>query len=164
VSVEVGAIATAVELAASGTSPLRLALPAMAGVHALIGIGEAVITAGAVLLLMASRPEVLEAGETAPGRRSASLIGAGLGLALVVALFSPLASPHPDGLEAIAERQGFLGLGLPASFELLPDYTIPFVQNEAVTTLLAVAAGTVLVFGLALLVGRIAVQQQARRG
>ncbi|MEZ4622526.1 MAG: hypothetical protein R2867_44465 [Caldilineaceae bacterium] len=36
----VGATATAIQLALSGTTPLNIALPAMAGVHALIGIGK----------------------------------------------------------------------------------------------------------------------------
>src|SRR3990172_3504360 len=37
ISVDIGAIATSLQLAISGSSPLSLALPAMAGVHALIG-------------------------------------------------------------------------------------------------------------------------------
>ena len=69
VSVVAGAIATAFELAGSGTSPLDLALPAMAGVHALIGLGEGVITIGAVSYLQLSRPEILKQAEIAPGRR-----------------------------------------------------------------------------------------------
>ena len=44
VAVMLGALAMTLELAVSGTSPLELALPAMLGVHALIGIGEALIT------------------------------------------------------------------------------------------------------------------------
>lgn len=43
-SVVIASAACAVELAVSGTSPLRIALPAMVGVHMLIGVGEAVIT------------------------------------------------------------------------------------------------------------------------
>jgi len=154
VSVEVGAIATSIELAVSGTSPLGMALPAMAGVHALIGIGEGLITSGAVGLLQASRPEVLQTGEQAPGRRAASLAAFGLLIALAVAAFSPLASPHPDGLEYIAEQTGFAARALTPAFELLPDYSVPFIQNAALTTIAAVAFGTLLVFGLAWLVGR----------
>jgi len=48
VSVEAGAIATSIELALSGTTDINLALPAMASVHALIGIGEGLLTAGAL--------------------------------------------------------------------------------------------------------------------
>ena len=43
-SVVLASVACALELAASGTVPLRAVLPAMAGVHALIGIGEGAAT------------------------------------------------------------------------------------------------------------------------
>ena len=49
----------AVELALSGTSPLKVALPAMAGVHALIGIGEAVITCSVVGFVLRVRPDLV---------------------------------------------------------------------------------------------------------
>jgi cobalt/nickel transport system permease protein len=163
-SVEVGAIATAFELALSKTSPLHLGLPAMASVHALIGLGEAVITIGAITLLQASRPEVLTVGESAPGRRGASFIVMGLLIALVVATFSPLASPHPDGLEFVAERQEFIGLSLDPLYTLLPDYSLPFIANEALTTILAVAIGTLIVFIAAWLVGWSATRRETSEG
>jgi cobalt/nickel transport system permease protein len=158
-SVVVASLATAIELAASGSSPLALAAAAMGSVHALIGIGEGIITAAAVGLLMAARPDLVQAGTAAPGRRSAAFVLAGLTLALIVAAFSPLASPSPDGLEAVAERQGFLGLGQAAPFQILPDYTVPFVSHPALTTIVAVAVGTLVVFGGAVLVGRLATRR-----
>ncbi|MGD8813579.1 MAG: energy-coupling factor ABC transporter permease [Anaerolineales bacterium] len=161
ISVEVGAIATAFELAASGTSPLSLALPAMAGVHALIGLGEGIITSAALSLLQASRPQVLEMGETAPGRRGAIFVVVALAIAVVVALFSPLASAHPDGLEFVAEQHGFLATAMDAPYSILPDYTVPFINNPAVTTILAVMLGTLVVFGLALLLGRLTTRRQS---
>ncbi len=60
VSVEIAAIAAAVQLSLSGTSPLSVALPAMVGVHALIGIGEALITVGALAVILASRKDLLQ--------------------------------------------------------------------------------------------------------
>jgi cobalt/nickel transport system permease protein len=66
-AVMVGALATSVELAVSGTVPLGAALPAMLGVHALIGIGEAVITVAAVSAVLASRPDLIAIGRF--GRR-----------------------------------------------------------------------------------------------
>jgi cobalt/nickel transport system permease protein len=54
-----GAAACAVELAASGTVPLGTALPAMVGVHVLIGAGEAVITVAAVGAVRSTRPDVV---------------------------------------------------------------------------------------------------------
>ena len=58
-AVMAGAAATAVELSLSDTVPLGTALGAMLGVHALIGIGEAVITAAAVAAVLASRPDLV---------------------------------------------------------------------------------------------------------
>ena len=154
ISVEVGAIATSIELAASGTSPLSLALPAMAGVHALIGLGEGFVTSGAVGFLQASRPELLQAGEMAPGRRGAVAVVAGMVLALTVATLSPLTSPSPDGLEFVAGQYRFLGLGQSAPYSILPGYTIGIIHNPAVTTMVAVGIGTLIVFVAAWFAGR----------
>ena len=60
-TVEASAVLAALELAASGTSPLSVALPAMAGVHALIGIGEGLITAAALAFVRATSPNLLPA-------------------------------------------------------------------------------------------------------
>jgi cobalt/nickel transport system permease protein len=49
----------AIELAISGTSPLNVALPAMAGVHALIGIGEAIITCLVLSFILKVRPDLI---------------------------------------------------------------------------------------------------------
>jgi cobalt/nickel transport system permease protein len=58
-SIVMGASAAAVELAISGTSPLKIALPAMAGIHAMIGMGEALITTTAVSLILKTRPDLV---------------------------------------------------------------------------------------------------------
>jgi cobalt/nickel transport system permease protein len=58
-AVMVGAAATSVELAVSDTVPLATSLPAMLGVHMLIGIGEAVITVAAVSAVLVSRPDLV---------------------------------------------------------------------------------------------------------
>jgi cobalt/nickel transport system permease protein len=58
-AVMLGAAATSVELAVSDTIPLATSLPAMLGVHALIGIGEAVITVAAVSAVLVSRPDLV---------------------------------------------------------------------------------------------------------
>ena len=58
-SVVVASSACAVELAISGTSPLGVALPAMAGVHALIGIGEAIITCLVIGFVLKVRPDLI---------------------------------------------------------------------------------------------------------
>lgn len=53
-------VACAFELAVSGIVPLGVALPAMAGIHALIGIGEGLITAAVLSLVLATRADLLE--------------------------------------------------------------------------------------------------------
>ena len=61
-AVMAGAAATALELSISGTVPLGTVLPAMLGVHALIGVGEAVITVAAVGAVLATRPDLVRVG------------------------------------------------------------------------------------------------------
>jgi cobalt/nickel transport system permease protein len=63
-SIVMGASAAAIELALSGTSPLRIALPAMAGVHVIIGMGEAIITTTAVSLILKTRPDLVRSYTT----------------------------------------------------------------------------------------------------
>ena len=69
VSVMAAATLTAFQLALSDTSALDVALPAMLGVHALIGIGEGLITMAAVALVQAARPDLLEDATTPAGGR-----------------------------------------------------------------------------------------------
>jgi hypothetical protein len=72
----------------------------------------------------------------------------GLLIALAVALFSPLASPYLDGLERVAEDQGFLDRAEDAPYQVIPDYLFPGIQSEALATILAGLVGTLVVFGL----------------
>jgi cobalt/nickel transport system permease protein len=58
-SVVIASLAASVELAVSGTWPLGVALPAMGLVHALIGLGEGLITVGVLAFLQATRPDLL---------------------------------------------------------------------------------------------------------
>lgn len=59
-SVVAAALFCALELGISGTVPLHVALPAMGSVHALIGIGEGLITAAVLALVMATRPDLMK--------------------------------------------------------------------------------------------------------
>ncbi len=146
-SVVLAAVATALQLAFSGTSAFDVALPAMLGVHVLIGIGEGLITTGALAFVMTTRPDLLTAEAVGrPSRRAWWL--AGLGIALVLALVSPLASGSPDGLERVAEDKGFIDAAQDPSFEIIADYLFPGVENEALATILAGVVGTVIVFGI----------------
>jgi cobalt/nickel transport system permease protein len=59
ISVMLAALLTSFELVFSDTSELSVVVPAMLGVHALIGIGEGLISVGAVALVLSARPDLL---------------------------------------------------------------------------------------------------------
>jgi len=84
----------------------------------------------------------------------------GLGLALIVAVLSPLASPHPDGLERVAEDTGFIERAQDAWYEIIPDYTFPGIAGEGMATIIAGIVGTLLLFIVMFGLGRLL----ARRG
>ena len=58
-SVFLAALACGIELWVSGTAPAQVAIPAMAGWHALIGIGEGLITMGVLSLVLATRKDLV---------------------------------------------------------------------------------------------------------
>jgi cobalt/nickel transport system permease protein len=145
-SVMAAAFVTALLLGFSGTSSFSVAIPAMLGIHAFIGIGEAFITTAALGLIRRSRPQLLQTSAEAGGR---GWIVAGILIAFVVVLFAPLASAFPDGLEWVAEQNGFLGAAREAPYSILPDYVIPALGDSGLSTILAGAIGTIIVALLA---------------
>jgi cobalt/nickel transport system permease protein len=64
-SVFLASIACAVQLGISGSSPLQIALPAMGSVHALIGVGEGLITVATLAFITATRRDLVETKPTA---------------------------------------------------------------------------------------------------
>lgn len=76
-------------------------------------------------------------------------------LALLLAVLSPLASSSPDGLERVAEDQGFIERARDAFFNLIPDYVLPGIPHEALATILAGVIGTLLIFGIVYGLGRL---------
>lgn len=145
-------IACAGQFAWSGTVPWKLAFPAMAGIHALIGLGEAAITVLIYASVAKLRPELLESGKEAGGR---GLAFQGLLVAAGVALFvSPFACPWPDGLEAVAQRLGFDHRAAAEASAPMADYQLAGLHSEALATGLAGLVGTVAVFLLAYAAGR----------
>jgi cobalt/nickel transport system permease protein len=141
-SVMAGALATALQLWLSGTALLRVVVPAMLGVHALIGIGEALITVSALAFISRVRPDLIEAQRSSGGR---GWIAAGLAATFAVVLLSPLASANPDGLERVAADLGFIASAGPLPFEILPDYSIPAIGHAGLSTILAGALGFLVV-------------------
>lgn len=164
-STVLAATACAGELAWSGTVAWRVVWPAMAGVHAFIGLGEGMVSALVFLAIARTRPDLLP--DAAPPKAAAArrrewvVLGllTSLGLALLVA---PFACPWPDGLEAVAARLGFAHqasaapLAAPAA-----GYALPGVASPGLATALAGAAGVLLVFGLAVAFSRLAVAKPA---
>lgn len=150
-SVVIASLACALQLALSGTSPANISVPAMGGIHMVIGIGEGLITLGALAFLYAARRDLFRVGEATP-KGSAAVWTFGLGIALVLAVFSPLASAHPDGLEWVAEQKGFLEAARGPLYTVIPDYVFPGISNTALATIVAGIIGTLMVFGVALAV------------
>lgn len=146
-SIFLASLACALELALSGTSPANIAVPAMAAIHVLIGIGEGLITIGALALIYASRKDLLVVDASNVGSDKGILIGGSI-LALVLAILSPLASSHPDGLEWVAEQKGFLDAAKDSVYTIIPDYTMPGISNTTLATIIAGIIGTVIVFGI----------------
>lgn len=152
VSVEMAALVTALLVAFSGTSSLTIVLPAMLGVHALIGIGEAIITVAALGFIWRTRPDLVEGAGGAAGKSGWVVVG--LAIALLAVLFAPFASGHPDGLEWVAETTGFIDTAQNAPYQILPDYTVPFLGETGLSTVLAGLIGVLVVAGLVVLAAR----------
>jgi cobalt/nickel transport system permease protein len=150
-STVLAAVACAGELAASGTARFAVVLPAMAGVHMLIGVGEGVITALVLVGIARARPELLRPdAATAPARSYVPIVVYGSLIALGLALFaSPLASRWPDGLERVAETLGFVERAAPVVAAPLPGYEVPGIHWSVLATSVAGAVGTVVAFVLA---------------
>jgi cobalt/nickel transport system permease protein len=146
VSLVFSAAACALELAFSGTAPLGLVLPGMVAVHAVIGLGEAMITAAVLGFVLRVRPDLVAArNEAAAPLPLKAVLGYGLAVTMGVAvLLAPLASEQPDGLEAMAQRLGFAGRESLISAAPLASYTMPGVKSEWLGTSVAGITGVLL--------------------
>ncbi len=158
--------ACAVELAASGHGgefPRLLAW--MVLVHAVIGLGEALITGAAVRFLLLRRPDLFEDADPAIARpgtatRWGQAILGGLGVALAVAVFlAPIASEWDDGLEFVGKKLAVVARDEgPAKVPSpMPDYKlwIAGADHVKVATAAAGVVGTLVVFGVALGMARL---------
>lgn len=152
-SIVLAAIGCAAELAWSGVAPWGLVFPAMAGVHMVIGLGEAVITTLVVAAIMRTRPELVPlATRPAPASGSGLVAAAGLAMTIGLLLFGlPLASSSPDGLERVVEVLGFSTRmsSPPLLASPMTDYRWPFLGSAAVATSAAGVVGTLGAFALA---------------
>ena len=140
-----GALSVSLEMVLSGTARARWVIPAMLSVHALIGIGEGVITALAYPLF---RRAVLPRIGSSPPEASPAWAWTGLLLGGLVAVLSPLASAFPDGLERVTASLHLPARQTPNPLGWFPDYTVPLVSHPALSTILAGLIGVSVVVGL----------------
>jgi cobalt/nickel transport system permease protein len=152
-SVMAGALFTSLQLWLSGTAKLALVVPSMLLIHALIGLGEAAITVAALAFIFRLRPDLAGGEGTAqPGR---GWVFIGLGVAVIVAILSPLASSNPDGLERVAINMGFANIAAPAPFTIIPDYTLPFLGPTPLSTILSGILGILVLAGMFFILARL---------
>lgn len=161
------AVACAGQLAWSGTVGWAVGLPAMTGIHMIIGLGEGAISALVFLAVVRVRPELV-AGETMPTINGADgstrdFVRYGLIAALGVALFAaPFACPWPDGLEAVAAKLGFEQAARAATPAWLAEYQFPGITSPGLATAAAGSVGALVVFALAVLLSRILVRGERK--
>jgi cobalt/nickel transport system permease protein len=151
------AISCAGQLAWSGTIPWSVAFPAMTTVHMFIGVGEGLISALVFLAVYRARPDLItETTQMAQTQRLGELVGYGLLVTLGIAVFiAPFACSWPDGLDSVAEKFGFNHkLAAPLLAAPAPDYQVPGIHWAVGATATAGAVGSLIVFALALLMGR----------
>lgn len=157
---------------ASAPVPFDTVFGAMVGVHLLIGIGEGVLTGMAVGAVVAARPDlvygardldpaVLRTGERV-GMRAFVIAGVFVALAFG-AVVSQFAVDAPDGLESVAEEQGFLDQGRDSAVASSPfaDYATAGLGNESVSLAVAGISGTLLTLVVGL--GAVAAARGGRR-
>ena len=116
-----GAFACSLEVAFSGSVALNKVLPSMLSVHALIGLGEALLT---VVLIT-----VLQGYASLWKENEKQFVFGAFGLAIIAALLSPFASSFPDGLEWVAGKLSFVEFNSFQLSAILPDYQATFIRT-----------------------------------
>lgn len=151
-SVVFSSIAFVMEYAIGGTVsvPLGSVLIAMISTHLFIGLGEGIITALIISLLLRVRSDLVYANTKKDKSNNLSTsYGIFIVLILSLTLLTPYASSSPDGLESVASNFGFEetdGVVL-----LLEDYGISSVNNNFVSTILSALLGVLSIAGLSTL-------------
>jgi cobalt/nickel transport system permease protein len=149
------ALACAIQLAASGAAPWNLALPAMGGVHMLIGLGEAVITMLVVAVVARARPELIDGTDSGPMSHSALLAYGALATLALLVLVAPVASSLPDGLDWVAARLAFAQQATTLQAAPLDGYSLDVVAaSPGMATVLAGLIGAAVAFAVAWFVAR----------
>ena len=79
----------------------------------------------------------------------------GLLMAMLLAIFSFLASSFPDGLERVAENYNFLKKATNIFQAPIADYLFPGIKGEKLATSLAGLAGVIIVFLSGVILGKL---------
>jgi cobalt/nickel transport system permease protein len=174
-SVVLAAAAFSVEWLFGATAPVPFdtVFGAMVGVHSIIGIGEGVISGLAVGAVLAARPDlVFGARDLDPGTLRAVravplrtfVLAAGLTAVAVAAVVSQFAVDDPDGLERVAENEGFAQSGSDHALADGPfaDYATDGIDNESVSLAVAGITGVVVTLAVAAGMLRATVAGRAR--
>jgi len=89
-------------------------------------------------------------------------------VAIVLGAFiSPWASSDPDGLEKVAEDHGFIESALEEPVwtqSPLPDYSVPAIENELLSTGLTGLVGTIAMFFIAFGVAKLVFPKKHETG
>jgi len=70
-------------------------------------------------------------------------------------VLSLFASGAPDGLERVAHDHGFIDREAESSFEIIPDYSSPGIDNELIATSTAGIIGVMVMFVLVYSIGNV---------
>ena len=135
-SVLLAALACSMELAISGTIPFMKVVGAMVGVHALIGIGEGLITAVAYHFFIS---------KSFNGSSKWAVNLPVLVLAITGAMLSPFVCGLPDGLEWVSRKYQFFHESAPTFISPLANYTVSFIAHPIISTALAGVTGVLMV-------------------
>jgi cobalt/nickel transport system permease protein len=144
---------------ASAPVPFDDVFAAMVGVHALIGIGEAVISSLAVGAVLASRPDLVYGARDLDQAQLADtkvktrtfVIGGALVALVFAAVVSQFAVDGPDGLERVAGDTGFIESGADHAWAdfMFADYATAGISNETLSLAVAGIVGTLVTLAVA---------------
>ncbi len=170
-SVVLSAMAFSVEWLFGATAPIDFdnVFSAMVGVHLLIGVGEGLISALAIGAVLASRPDLVYGvadldrsvlAERTPVPMRTFVAGGLLAAVVMATVVSQFAVDNPDGLETVAENEGFADQAEDHLLDssVFADYATSGVANESVSLAIAGFSGSALTlavgYGLARTTGR----------
>jgi len=77
----------------------------------------------------------------------------GLGISLLLATVSPLASSSPDGLEKVAAQQGLNSHATHSPFQVAAGYLFPGIHNETFAKIVAGWLGVMVLFAAVYSIG-----------